>query len=261
LPRNESSAPESGAEENKQWWFYRQKYPELQLTPINGDRLTWLFAGNPDPKLSFEYRVLFEVYWTDYVKHSAAGESHLAEQELLRASELLADFFNRHTFTFRASGWVLETIGVLAITNERAAAHFQKTYWKIANKSSPKADRAYEALTAYSDEHREHLRLAVAHVRKMYNPRNTLEAFKSRILKAYKERKGVRCTCLSNKLLFRICEAVFNFPEEPTNSRLADLAMAKLFETGVSTLAHLRASANTRLAKKVSGERGRVSAG
>lgn len=120
----DAAATQSGAERNKKWWFYRQKYPELQLTPLNGDGLTWLCAGNPDPKLSLDYWSRFKTCWADYRTYHAESKSSLAEKELLRSADVLTHLFNQSPFTFLYSGWTNQAIADLVTTTSEPEAAF-----------------------------------------------------------------------------------------------------------------------------------------
>lgn len=132
-------------------------------------------------------------------------------------------------------------------------------YWKIANIRSPKIDKAFEALTTYSDEHRKHLILAVAQVRKIHKTHKKQQAdfvFTSKVLASYQDTKEPKCACLSDELLLIICNVVLEFSEEPqnktiSNGKLGDRAIARMYDLSKSTLAHVRASAKTKYRRPV----------
>jgi hypothetical protein len=219
------------------WGRYGIRYPQLQLTHFR-DKLDWLFGGEPDnPDVSLKNWNLFRAKMSE-------GNAREAALRLLRFSE-------HHQFTFRHSGWVKAALGQLILEDESASQEFIKPYWRRARRPLQKSTMgAYDSLTLMRDGHRKHWLAAGAWMLRFCEkndlPGESCTLFVDRALIAYWDRAGVpEHSCLCEKALTAIAMTVW---DDPTLSpaMLCDHALAKLYHTSPSTLAHLRADLRKR---------------
>ena len=222
-----------------EWERIRRKYSELHLTPIGPDNLSWLIAGRPDPCVSRRY--------FDLVSGS------FSKGLLSDAAQQLLEFFRRHTFTFHCSGWTDRALGAICLQDERAAMKFLNPYWSQVRKPLPKSTMAaFEALRLVEGKHRKHWLTATRWMRDFYarasSYRKADQRFPSEALKEYRKRPAaISHTCLTDRGLKAIAEAVANRPNASANA-LCDRALAIMFpKTSRSTIAHLRANVKKRL--------------
>lgn len=94
------------SEKYEAWRHAQKNDPILQLTPMV-DELEWLMAGEPD----FEHSVTFLA-------------SCREEGDPAKVSDLLVEFYKKHTFTFWASGWVRAVVGRLVLGDKMAIGRF-----------------------------------------------------------------------------------------------------------------------------------------
>ncbi len=221
-----------------EWAQYERECPELQLSHIQGDALTWLFAGEPDPVVSLAY---WEVVCTK-----------LSQGDAMDAVQRLLELIDRYPFTGMHSGWIRTVLGRIVLEDERAAQKFMKSYWAKARRALPRSTMAaYAALNLVKGEHRTHWLRAVNWMlnfhRRTHRRRESHTQFAERALNEYRNRPDpVQHTCLQDDGIKAIAIAVVDNPNL-RSTELCDQALVELCpDTSRSTLSHLRGMINKR---------------
>src|SRR5580692_6661125 len=98
------------------WEMYRKAFPELKLNPIPGDKLSLLYAGDPNPKLSLKY-------WKRV-------QQSLRDRNPEKVVHQLLELLEHDHITFWSSGWVRTAVAEIVLEHDGAAQMFVESYWK-----------------------------------------------------------------------------------------------------------------------------------
>jgi hypothetical protein len=210
------------------------------LSPFEGDDLSFLLSGNPDPVLSREAYLAVRV--------------RLATGNFLGAAKQLIELRRRSVSTFHSSGWVQGAIARIILNDERAGKEFVKSYWKANRKRSAEMQsRAFEALQLVQGDHLKHWIITIRwflKFRRSYDDRAQEKRFVPDAVKEYWEQRIPCKTCLNLEATVAIAKEVFAAPDAKPHV-LKDRASARLVNTSHSSLIHARASLRARKAPKL----------
>jgi len=220
------------------WETYRKAFPELNLNQIPGDKLSLLYAGDPNPKLSLKYWKLVQQSLRD------CNPEKVVQQ--------LLELLEQDHITFWSSGWVRTAVAEIVLEHDGAAQMFVKSYWKAVRfVPMPSKEAAFEALCSLPGDHRKHWLSAARKIARFYkdNPKPKEPDFKfaERAIIWYIENQASECADrFSIDALDMLAKTVFQHPEK-SSGYIADCALVALFpDTSLSTLIHLRAELKSR---------------